>query len=241
MNPLRKYVLVAYGVPAIVIAVSAGGWFDGYGTDEYCWLSRTGDRVIWAFIGPAAAIIAVNLVFFVRTVTAIWRMPVHTSGSGKHATVGRFRRAIKASLSFFAVMGIGWVFGILSMIPGASVVFQYLFALANALQGVLIFLFHCWLDTHVHSALYRWQKGAGADYSGSSGGTASSSSTGSSRKAIDKAVVTSTDRVLAGSQAVCWVLSALGLALMIVGFVRINDPANGLAPSFPRKKKEGNG
>ena len=233
LNPLRKYVAVGYLVPAAVVAVAAGGWFDGYGTDEYCWLSRDGDRVIWAFIAPIIVIVTINLVFFVRTMRVIWALPVNTSGANANAKIPRLRRAAKASLSFFAAMSLGWVFGLLAMIPSSSIVFQYLFAVANALQGVILFLFHCWLDVNVHHVLYRWQKGE--DYSTmasypTSSGTATS---GSSRKSttIARATVTCMDRCYAATQTLTLAGCAIGMALMVYAFTLFDTPVEAILPT----------
>ena len=48
-------------------------------------------------------------------------------------------------MSFFALLGVTWVFGALA-IGGAALVFIYLFALCNAFQGLFIFIFHCAVD-----------------------------------------------------------------------------------------------
>ncbi|XP_071843528.1 adhesion G protein-coupled receptor L2-like isoform X4 [Apostichopus japonicus] len=59
----RKYYYpFGYGLPAVVVAVSAALNFHGYGTETYCWLS-TDKYFIWAFVAPICLIILVNTVF----------------------------------------------------------------------------------------------------------------------------------------------------------------------------------
>jgi hypothetical protein len=49
------------------------------------------------------------------------------------------------------VMGIGWVFGLLT-IENDIVAFQYLFGVFAGLQGFFIFVFHVWRDPLVWTA-----------------------------------------------------------------------------------------
>lgn len=124
-----------------------------------CWLTLDGPRTIWAFIGPVIFILAVNLYFFLRIMNIILRIRVDTEQSdpGKFSAARAIAmRGLKASVSFFSVMGVGWTFGILVMVGGApdvtaSLVFQYLFAIFAGLQGVFILVFHCLRDPHLKS------------------------------------------------------------------------------------------
>jgi hypothetical protein len=59
--------------------------------------------------------------------------------------VANLSKGIKATLSFFCLLGITWVFGALA-IGNAGIVFLYLFAICNAFQGLFIFIFHCYID-----------------------------------------------------------------------------------------------
>ncbi|KAB0406050.1 hypothetical protein E2I00_012162 [Balaenoptera physalus] len=54
---------VGYGVPAVIVAISAASRPRLYGTPDYCWL-HLDQKFIWAFLGPVCAIICVNFVFF---------------------------------------------------------------------------------------------------------------------------------------------------------------------------------
>ncbi|XP_043389175.1 adhesion G protein-coupled receptor E1-like isoform X3 [Chelonia mydas] len=55
-----------YGVPALVVAISAAVNPGGYGTSNHCWLSL--ERGFhWSFLGPVCAIILINLTFFIVT------------------------------------------------------------------------------------------------------------------------------------------------------------------------------
>ncbi|KAK3095258.1 hypothetical protein FSP39_012277 [Pinctada imbricata] len=53
---LIYYCGFGWGVPLILVTISATADWRGYGTQRSCWLS-TKDGTIWAFVGPAVAII----------------------------------------------------------------------------------------------------------------------------------------------------------------------------------------
>nr|XP_042702293.1 adhesion G protein-coupled receptor E5-like [Chrysemys picta bellii] len=67
----RRYMfLLGYGVPALIVGVSAATYSEGYGTARHCWLSLE-KKFIWSFLAPVCIIIAVNAVIFVVTV---WKL-----------------------------------------------------------------------------------------------------------------------------------------------------------------------
>lgn len=65
------------------------------------------------------------------------------------STVTRLRRAV----AIFMLLGLTWLFGLLSLIPGSSLVFQYLFGIFNSLQGFFIFVFFCLVPVEVRKVL----------------------------------------------------------------------------------------
>ncbi|KAL8572517.1 hypothetical protein ACOMHN_019556 [Nucella lapillus] len=71
------YYLFGYGVPAIIVATSAGIFPRGYGTEFHCWL--TVERgFIWSFVGPAMAVMLINVIMLG---IAIFIMVRHSSMS----------------------------------------------------------------------------------------------------------------------------------------------------------------
>ncbi|PVD30673.1 hypothetical protein C0Q70_09946 [Pomacea canaliculata] len=59
---VRYYVCFGWGIPLILVAISAATNWQGYGTPTSCWLS-TQRKTIWAFVGPALAIIMGFFIF----------------------------------------------------------------------------------------------------------------------------------------------------------------------------------
>ncbi|KAL4232621.1 hypothetical protein ACF0H5_007311 [Mactra antiquata] len=70
-----------------------------------------------------------------------------TNGYGNDRLTG-----IRSICVLVPVMGLTWVFGILS-VNQDLVVFQYIFSIFNALQGLCIFLFHCVFNKRIRDAL----------------------------------------------------------------------------------------
>ncbi|KAJ0058282.1 hypothetical protein NL108_012745, partial [Boleophthalmus pectinirostris] len=63
--------IVGYGVPLVVVGVSALVYSDGYGaTEGACWLSRT-RNFNWALTGPVIAILALNCTLFCATLWSL--------------------------------------------------------------------------------------------------------------------------------------------------------------------------
>lgn len=56
---IRWYYLVAYGVPFLIVAISAIIDPFSYGTDQHCWL-RADNFFIFSFVGPVIAVILVS-------------------------------------------------------------------------------------------------------------------------------------------------------------------------------------
>lgn len=61
------------------------------------------------------------------------------------------RSGVKSAVVLFPLLGITWLFGILAL-DSKTIVFQYLFAVCNSLQGFFIFIFHCLLNSEVRDS-----------------------------------------------------------------------------------------
>lgn len=150
-DPVRNFIFFAYGLPLAIVIVCLAGWADNYGTADNCWLTTSGDELIWAFIVPVAVVMLCNIVFFIR-IAPVLRNSIRTRAEKMDTKGGerltKLRLSFKAAVSIFMLIGLGWTFGLLA-IEDTSVVFQYLFAIFTTLQGVCICIFHCLLDSTV--------------------------------------------------------------------------------------------
>ncbi|XP_074646488.1 adhesion G-protein coupled receptor D1-like [Tubulanus polymorphus] len=146
---MKLYYICGWGLPLLVVAVAGGLFHDTIGTHEVCWLSPN-DNSIWAFAVPALTIVFINLVILFRVMYVIVVLSVTKEDSKMTSAV----QAAKASLVLLPVLGTTWIFGVLAF-SEKTVVFQYVFALTNSLQGLLLFVCHCLINTEVREVFYR--------------------------------------------------------------------------------------
>uniref|UniRef100_A0A673D0B8 Adhesion G protein-coupled receptor L3 n=1 Tax=Sphaeramia orbicularis TaxID=375764 RepID=A0A673D0B8_9TELE len=148
----RYFYLVGYGVPALIVAVSAAVDYRSYGTDRICWL-RLDTYFIWSFIGPATLIIMLNVIFLG---IALYKMFHHTAilkpDSGCLDNINQNneqnRSWVIGAIALLCLLGLTWAFGLM-YVNESTVVMAYLFTIFNSLQGMFIFIFHCVLQKKV--------------------------------------------------------------------------------------------
>ncbi|VDH92801.1 G protein-coupled receptor 133 [Mytilus galloprovincialis] len=140
-------------VPGIIVGISAGVTkLNGYGNEKFCWLTLD-SNLIWAFIGPAFIVILINLVIIVLTVHKM----MTTKGLARKTLEEKSRIGIESICVILPLFGITWVLGAFS-VNEDLVMFQYLFAIFNSLQGLFICLFHCFFNKQVKQGYYHFQR-----------------------------------------------------------------------------------
>ncbi|XP_052079403.1 adhesion G protein-coupled receptor B1-like isoform X2 [Mytilus californianus] len=128
-------------LPAVIVSISAGVTkFEGYGNAQYCWLSLE-SNLIWAFVGPALSVVVAN---FIILVIMLHRM-LTVRGLPAKTLKQKSKAGIKSICVILPLFGVTWVLGVFS-VNEDLVVFQYLFAILNSLQGFFVCLFHCFLN-----------------------------------------------------------------------------------------------
>uniref|UniRef100_A0AAQ6AGY1 Adhesion G protein-coupled receptor L3 n=1 Tax=Amphiprion ocellaris TaxID=80972 RepID=A0AAQ6AGY1_AMPOC len=146
----KYFYLAGYGVPAVIVAVSAAVDYRSYGTDRVCWL-RLDTYFIWSFIGPATLIIMLNVIFLG---IALYKMFHHTailkpdSGCLDNINYFSYRSWVIGAIALLCLLGLTWAFGLM-YINESTVIMAYLFTIFNSLQGMFIFIFHCILQKKV--------------------------------------------------------------------------------------------
>uniref|UniRef100_A0A8C2Q8F9 Adhesion G protein-coupled receptor L3 n=1 Tax=Cyprinus carpio TaxID=7962 RepID=A0A8C2Q8F9_CYPCA len=150
----RYFYLAGYGIPALIVAVSAAVDYRSYGTDRVCWL-RLDTYFIWSFIGPATLIIMLNVIFLG---IALYKMFHHTailkpdSGCLDNINYEDYDPEIKSwvigAIALLCLLGLTWAFGLM-YVNESTVIMAYLFTIFNSLQGMFIFIFHCVLQKKV--------------------------------------------------------------------------------------------
>ncbi|XP_002935467.2 adhesion G protein-coupled receptor E1 isoform X3 [Xenopus tropicalis] len=135
--------IIGFGVPAVIVAISAAVRYDGYGTGKSCWLSL---NLIWSFLGPVCVFITINTTLLVLT---FWILRAKLASLNANVSSLKNTRllAFKALVQLF-ILGSTWILGFFQCGPGA-IVASYLFTICNSLQGAFIFLVHCLLNHQV--------------------------------------------------------------------------------------------
>nr|KAG5695718.1 hypothetical protein BaRGS_004463 [Batillaria attramentaria] len=146
---ILKFSCFAWGVPVLIVAITAGvSTADSYSPLDsgICWL--TGTAFYAAFVGPVCLILLLNLVSFVLVLRVILGL---TDKQETSQAAQKLRRAI----GVVVLLGLTWVFGLLSIEDTSQIVFNYLFAVFNSLQGLFIFLFYCVFNKNTRAI---WQR-----------------------------------------------------------------------------------
>ncbi|XP_019524466.1 PREDICTED: adhesion G-protein coupled receptor D1 [Hipposideros armiger] len=142
------YYGIGWGLPLLICIISISSAMDSYGTTNNCWLSLQ-SGAIWAFVAPALLVIVVNISILIAVTRVISQ--ISADNYKIHGDPSAFKLTAKAVAVLLPILGTSWVFGVLA-VNGQAVVFQYVFAILNSLQGFFIFLFHCLLNSEVRAA-----------------------------------------------------------------------------------------
>ncbi|XP_052062393.1 adhesion G protein-coupled receptor B2-like [Mytilus californianus] len=139
-------------VPGIVVGISAGiTQLKGYGNQQFCWLTLE-SNLIWAFIGPALLVILINFVIFI---IMVYKIMTSRGIAGKELRE-KIWIGLKSICIILPLFGVTWVLGAFS-VNDDLVMFQYLFAIFNSLQGFFICLLHCFFNKEVRQGYNHYQ------------------------------------------------------------------------------------
>ncbi|KAA8585225.1 hypothetical protein FQN60_003919 [Etheostoma spectabile] len=132
-----------YGVPAVIVAVSALANPKGYGTERHCWLNL---EFIWSFFGPACVIIIVNIFFFLVTV---WKLAQKiTSLNPDLDNLQKIKAFTITAVAQLCLLGTMWIFGCFQL-NESTIITSYLFTIFGSFQGVMLFIMHCLFSKQV--------------------------------------------------------------------------------------------
>ncbi|KAI5091015.1 adhesion G protein-coupled receptor E2-like isoform X3, partial [Silurus meridionalis] len=149
----RGYMMAAgYGIPALIVIISASVNYRGYGTPRYCWLSLEND-FMWSFFGPVCTIIVVNAIFFIITVMKLAQK--FNSLNPDLSNLRKIKTFTITAIAQLCVLGIMWIFGCFQF-NEEMLVMSYLFTILNSFQGVLMFIMHCLFSKQVRDEYIRF-------------------------------------------------------------------------------------
>uniref|UniRef100_A0A2K6FS58 Adhesion G protein-coupled receptor E5 n=1 Tax=Propithecus coquereli TaxID=379532 RepID=A0A2K6FS58_PROCO len=148
----RWLCLIGYGVPLLIVAISAASYSEGYGRTSFCWLSLK-HGFLWSFLGPVIFIVLCNAVIFVTTV---WKLAQKFSEiSPDMKKLKKARVLTITAIAQLFVLGCTWAFGLFLFNPH-NWVLSYLFTILNCVQGVFLYLLHCLLNRKVREEYRKW-------------------------------------------------------------------------------------
>ncbi|XP_061177713.1 uncharacterized protein LOC133186491 [Saccostrea echinata] len=144
-----KWILgLATCIPLVIVLITLGScWDTQYHAEAFCWLSVS-SGAIYAFIVPVILIFLLNVCIIV----SLLRVMFLTTKMKKAEFKEKARNALRSVCTLVPVLGITWIFGIFA-INEDLVAFQYIFTIANSIQGLLIFITHVLLNRKIRKAL----------------------------------------------------------------------------------------
>ncbi|XP_067877065.1 adhesion G protein-coupled receptor E3-like [Heterodontus francisci] len=138
--PLERYIYwIGYGLPALIVAVSAAVYHNGYGTPSSCWLT-TKKYFVLSFFVPAVIISIINLFSLCKTLLML-KVQLSNIISDRRK-LEKHRVFTLTAIGQFVILGCTWIFGVL-YIQNATIPMMYLFTILNSFQGMFIFIMHC--------------------------------------------------------------------------------------------------
>ncbi|XP_067877040.1 adhesion G protein-coupled receptor E3-like isoform X5 [Heterodontus francisci] len=148
-----KYIYpLGYGSPALIVAISAAVYPNGYGSERNCWL-QIENGFVWSFLGPVYLIILVNTFLFTMTLYIL-----NEELANRDVKVSKIKDTrmltFKAIAQVF-ILGCTWIFGLFHF-QEETVVMAYLFTIVNSFQGTFIFIILCVLNPKVRAEYRKW-------------------------------------------------------------------------------------
>ncbi|XP_013379586.1 adhesion G-protein coupled receptor G6 isoform X2 [Lingula anatina] len=152
---LLKFAIVGWGVPLVIVAITLAINIDNYnyytGYEEaFCWLTVIPMYV--TVITPVAVTVVINFVAFGLVFHQV-RSHVQQKKITKTQKASSVSQ-VRGALGIMALLGLTWVFAFFTF-SAKFIVFHYLFAIFNSLQGLFVFIFHCFLK---HDVRMMWMR-----------------------------------------------------------------------------------
>lgn len=153
-NVSNKMILchgVSWGIPALMViltlSIAAGkDGMDSFVSERYCWMSSS-SGLIWIFVSFFVFIEVVNVAILARVIKEMTSIEQVKDNNAEQLRLG-----IRACVVLIPLLGVTWLFGLLSSTHKA---FVYIFTILNTTQGFFIFLLHCVRNTEIRERLKR--------------------------------------------------------------------------------------
>ncbi|KAM8915162.1 cadherin EGF LAG seven-pass G-type receptor 2 isoform 1-T1 [Spinachia spinachia] len=145
-GPMRFYYLIGWGVPAFITGLAVGLDPEGYGNPDFCWLSMY-DTLIWSFAGPIAMVVSMNVFLYILSSRASCTMRHHSIEKKEPRVSG-----LKTAGGVLLLVSVTCFLALLS-VNSDMVIFHYLFAGFNCVQGPFVFFFRIVFNKEARNAM----------------------------------------------------------------------------------------
>uniref|UniRef100_A0A665TR40 Cadherin EGF LAG seven-pass G-type receptor 2 n=1 Tax=Echeneis naucrates TaxID=173247 RepID=A0A665TR40_ECHNA len=140
-GPMRFYYLIGWGVPAFITGLAVGLDPEGYGNPDFCWLSLY-DTLIWSFAGPIALAVSMNIFLYIVSSRASCSSRHHSIEKKEPRTAGGVLLLVSVTC-FLALLSVN----------SDMILFHYLFAGFNCVQGPFVFFFRIVFNKEARTAM----------------------------------------------------------------------------------------
>ncbi|XP_074522154.1 cadherin EGF LAG seven-pass G-type receptor 2 isoform X2 [Halichoeres trimaculatus] len=145
-GPMRFYYLIGWGVPAFITGLAVGLDPEGYGNPDFCWLSIY-DTLIWSFAGPIAMVASMNIFLYVLSSRASCSLRHHSMEKKQPQVSG-----LKTAGGVLFLVSVTCFLALLS-VNSDMIIFHYLFAGFNCVQGPFVFFFRIVFNKEARNAM----------------------------------------------------------------------------------------
>ncbi|XP_038054056.1 uncharacterized protein LOC119726452 isoform X7 [Patiria miniata] len=139
---MLKASLAAWGIPALIVAITAGATREDYVGTDFCFLKQI--PLIAGLLAPIGLILLFNIVVF----TLVIRQFIKTSNNDLRRNRDEMskrklhKQRLQNALTVMTLMGLTWSIGYLNLVQAISFPVQLVFCLLNTLQGYFIFMLY---------------------------------------------------------------------------------------------------
>uniref|UniRef100_A0A3B3WL83 Cadherin EGF LAG seven-pass G-type receptor 2 n=1 Tax=Poecilia mexicana TaxID=48701 RepID=A0A3B3WL83_9TELE len=145
-GPMRFYYLIGWGVPAFITGLAVGLDPEGYGNPDFCWLSMF-DTLIWSLAGPIALAVSMNIFLYILSFRASCALRHHSIEKKDPRVSG-----LKTAGGVLFLVSVTCFLALLS-VNSDVIVFHYLFAGFNCVQGPFVFFFRIVFNKEARKAM----------------------------------------------------------------------------------------
>eukprot|EP00057_Strongylocentrotus_purpuratus_P029155 XP_011683629.1 PREDICTED: probable G-protein coupled receptor 133 [Strongylocentrotus purpuratus] len=129
------YGILGWGGPAVILIITGAVKHQSYGYEQSCWLNPR-DGTIWAFTGPAIAIVLVNVVILLLVVKTVESA---SRGQLNNDKIKQIKAGLRSTLLLFPLLGIAWL-----LTPGSF---------SPSQGGFFVAWLYCFLNSEVRNVI----------------------------------------------------------------------------------------